>query len=65
MPEWLNEALAKPTVSMAVTSRALGLSKNATYEAAHRGEIPSLRFGKRMVVPTTWLRKVLGLDGTA
>ena len=38
----------------------LGLSRNATYRAAHRGEIPILRFGSRMVVPVPALIAVLG-----
>jgi hypothetical protein len=42
----------------------LGLGKNATYDAAARGEIETLRFGHRKPVPTSWLRKKLGLDST-
>jgi hypothetical protein len=41
--------------------RALGLSRNASYEAAARGEIQTLRFGRRIVVPTAWLKGVLQL----
>jgi excisionase family DNA binding protein len=40
----------------------LGLSRSSTYEAVQRGEIPVLRFGRRIVVPTAALRKMLGLD---
>ena len=41
----------------------LGLGRSAVcHEAAGRGELPVLRFGKRMVVPTAALRKLLGLD---
>ena len=39
-----------------------GLSRNKAYEAASRGEIPTLRFGKRIVVPTVPLRRMLGLE---
>jgi hypothetical protein len=31
--------------------RALGLGRSATYGAVARGEIPVLRFGRRIVVP--------------
>ncbi len=45
------------------TGRILGLSKNSTYLAASRNEIPGLlRFGSRYVVATAPLRKALGLD---
>ena len=39
--------------------RALGLSRNATYDAAKRGEIPTVRFGKLIKVPTAALRRML------
>jgi len=40
----------------------LGLSRASTYEAARRGDIPTIRFGRRVVVPTAALRRMLGLD---
>lgn len=40
----------------------VGLSRNASYDAAKRGEIPTIPFGSRLIVPRVpWLRK-LGLD---
>lgn len=40
----------------------VGLSRNASYEAAKRGEIPTVLFGSRLIVPrAVWLRK-LGVD---
>jgi len=39
--------------------QALGLSRNATYDAAKRGEIPTIRFGKLIKVPTAALRRML------
>jgi hypothetical protein len=61
MPEWLEEILAKPTTSVPLAGKALGLSRNASYEAARRGEISVLEFGKLRRVPTAWLRKQLQL----
>jgi len=40
----------------------LGLSRSTTYEAARRGEIPTIRFGRRIIVPTAALRRMVGLD---
>lgn len=37
-----------------------GLSKQATYDAIRRGEIPSLKFGKRILIPTAKIREMLG-----
>ena len=42
--------------------KALGLSRNSTYEAVKRGDIPSLRIGCAIRVPTAALRQMLGLE---
>jgi hypothetical protein len=44
------------------TGRALGLSRNGAYNAAKRGEIHTIEFGRCKRVPTAWLRKKLMLD---
>ena len=43
--------------------QALGLGRNATYEAARRRQIPIIRFGKLIKVPTAALRKMLETAG--
>lgn len=45
--------------------KACGLGRAAAYEAVRRGDIPSIRFGGRLVVPTAALRRMLGLDEVA
>lgn len=45
--------------------QALGLGKDATYAAAARGQIPTLRFGRRLVVPVPKLLALLGADSPA
>ena len=42
--------------------KLLGLGRAATYEAARRGDIPTIRFGRRITVPTAALRRMLGID---
>jgi hypothetical protein len=42
--------------------RILQLGRAATYEAARTGKIPTLRFGRRIVVPTAELRRLLHID---
>lgn len=42
--------------------RALGLSRASTYDAVARGQIPAIRVGRRLLVPTAALRRMLGLD---
>lgn len=40
----------KKTLSIAEAGRELGLGKNAAYNAAHRGEIPTIKIGGRILV---------------
>jgi hypothetical protein len=37
----------------------LGLSRNSAYEAARRGDIPTIRIGARLVVPKIALHRLL------
>ena len=39
--------------------KALGLSRNHTYDAARAGEIPTVKFGRTIRVPLTALHKML------
>lgn len=50
----------KRTVSVEQAARILGIGRTSAYEAAHAGEIPSLRIGKRIVVPKVRLLALLG-----
>jgi hypothetical protein len=45
------------------TGRILKLSRNCTYESAKRGEIPTLKFGRALRVPTAWVRRAAQLGG--
>ncbi len=40
------------TISVEDAAKQLGLSRNAGYEAAKRGEIPTIRIGRRLLVPS-------------
>ena len=43
--------------------RLLGLSRQSAYEAARRGELPTVRFGRRLIVPKVALERLLGAVG--
>ncbi len=45
------------------TGQILGLSKASVYEAVKTGDIPSIKIGRRLLVPTAALRRMLALDG--
>jgi excisionase family DNA binding protein len=52
----------KPTMQVDEVHVALGISRAAAYEAVKTGEIPSIRIGRRIVVPTAAVRRMLQLD---
>ncbi len=50
----------RPTMSIPETAVLLGISRSAAYRAVTRGEIPSVRIGRRLLVPTAKLYTMLG-----
>lgn len=50
------------TLTIAEAARQLRIGKNAAYDAAHRGEIPTIRIGKRLLVPRAAFEKLLAGD---
>ncbi len=66
MTDDLKQALhTKLAISVVEAGAVLGLSRNGAYAAARRGEIPTLKFGSKLVVPTIHLRRMLGLQEEA
>lgn len=51
----------RPVVPVEFAGRCLGLGRSSSYKAAKSGELPVIRMGGRMVVPTAELRRMLGL----
>ena len=49
-----------PILSVEDTCKLLGLSRSAGYRAVAAGQIPSLRVGRRLFVPTPRLLSLLG-----
>ena len=40
----------------------IGLGRAASYAAAQRGDLPTIRIGRRVVVPAPMLLRLLGVD---
>lgn len=49
------------TISVPEAGGLLGLSRNSSYDAARRGEIPTLKVGKRLLVPVARLLELVGV----
>ncbi len=52
----------RTTLTVEEAGQLLGLSRSSAYRAAARGELPTLRLGRRLIVPTGRLLAMLGLE---
>jgi excisionase family DNA binding protein len=50
------------TLTVEEAGRLLGISRGAAYRAAACGQIPIIRLGRRLLVPTARLHQLLGLS---
>jgi excisionase family DNA binding protein len=50
------------TLTVPEAGKILGICRNAAYEAASTGEIPTVRIGRRLLVPKKALEKILAGD---
>jgi len=51
-----------PTLSVERAGELCGLSRASAYRAAKNGELPTIRLGRRLRVPTARLRAMLGVE---
>jgi excisionase family DNA binding protein len=51
-----------PAISVAHAAKLLGVSRSAAYRAAASGQLPTIAFGRRLLVPTSRLLEMLGLS---
>ena len=49
----------KLTLTVDEAAKALGLSRNSCYQAVDTGAIPSIRIGKRILIPRFALERLL------
>lgn len=57
---WTDRLRTRPTVTVEEAADLIGLSRTAAYAAVRNGQLPSIRVGRRIVVPTPALLKMLG-----
>jgi excisionase family DNA binding protein len=50
------------TLTIAEAAELLGISRNSAYEAARRGELPTIRLGRRLLVPKRRLERMLDAE---
>ena len=49
-----------PTISVEEAAALLGVSRSAAYRAAKAGQLQTFRMGRRLLVPTAPLLRMLG-----
>ena len=54
-----------PILTVEQTAKVLGISRGLAFTAVRAGDIPSIRIGRRILVPRDRLRQMLGLDDAA
>jgi len=52
----------RPTLTVQEAAAVLQISSSTLYDALRAGELPCIRVGRRVLVPTARLRDLLGLD---
>lgn len=53
--------LSKATYSVKEAAVVLGMTADAVYNAVHRGDVPHVRIGGKILVPRVKLDQMLGL----
>jgi excisionase family DNA binding protein len=53
----------RPTLTVDEVAIVMGIARSSAFAAVKAGEIPSFRVGRRLLVPTAALRRMLALDG--
>lgn len=56
-------AIERDTLTVEEAARVLGIGRNAAYDGVRDGAIPSIRIGKRIVVPRVALARLLETAG--
>jgi excisionase family DNA binding protein len=56
-----NSLPERKTLTVEEAAEALGIGRTLAYEAVRRGEIPTIRIGRRLLVPRGALDQLLGI----
>ncbi len=54
--------MSELTLTVEEAGKLLGVSRGLAYEAARRGEIPTIRLGRRLLVPRARLLELVGAE---
>jgi excisionase family DNA binding protein len=61
----LGEHAGKPTITVDEFAQVFGIGRSTAFEAVRRGDVPSIKLGRRVVVPVPALTaQLLGVNAT-
>lgn len=58
----MNELCGEVVMTVSEAAAVLRISRNAAYAAVKRGEIASIKIGRRILIPRPGIEKLLGVD---
>jgi excisionase family DNA binding protein len=58
----LDDLRGRATITVAEAADVLTISRDSAYRAAQAGDLPTLRLGRRLLVPVPKLLALLGAD---
>lgn len=61
-PRLVPDPADEPTLTVERVAAIMSIARQSAYDAIGRGEIPAIRLGKRLLVPTAALRRLLDID---
>jgi excisionase family DNA binding protein len=61
----VSEIMGQPTCSVEEAAKVLHIGRTQAYRAVRSGELRSIRIGKRVLVPTIAIRKLLNGETSA
>ena len=56
-------SVTRKTYSVKETATVLGMTADAVYNAIHRGDVPHVRIGGKILIPRARLDQMLGIAG--
>jgi excisionase family DNA binding protein len=65
MDKQIEQLLSRPTITVDESAKVLRIGRNAAYERVRAGDIASILMGKRRLVLTAPLKRLLGIEAAA
>ena len=52
----------EPSISVELAGKALGIQRSSAYAAVKSGELPHIKIGRRIAIPTSVIRRMLQIE---